>query len=1090
MRIDRQWCSWALALWLVACGGDGSSPVDGPGNDAGTPPDNDTGMLEPTPATTWPQGEPYWNNPDVLQVARLPARASFVAYPDEGSAVAGGNSAFVQSLAGSWRFHYAPTVGDAPEGFEAVDFDVSGWDEIQVPSSVELQGYGTPIYLNIPYAFDETFPDIPTDDNPQASYVRSFQLPDSWNGRRVFVHFAAVDSAFTLWVNGQRVGYSQGSRTPAEFDITEQLTAGENQMAVQVARFSDGSYLEKQDMWNMSGIFREPYLWSAGAAHLRDVHFDARVNETLDAADITLSLDVTRNRIDTAAASVEVVLRDPAGSEVWTASEQVDLSSASERNATVTLAGTLPTPTLWWAERPALYEAIVTLKDAEGNVLEVVRQRPGMRRVEIQEGQLRINGKAVLFKGINKHEHDPDTGHVVSREKIRAELIQMKQANFNAVRTAHYPHSPDLYELADELGLYVVDEANIESHGAWVLMFTDIGTFPEWEAAHLDRLERMVERDKNYASVVLWSLGNEAGDGPTFDAMRQWLRDRDPTRPVLYEGTAKGTSATPSGGHSDFWSPMYPSAEEIVSSASGDDGRPYLVIEYSHAMGNSNGGFDEYWQGFRSEPRAAGGFIWDWADQGIRQPVPSDPTESYFAYGGDLGPSTPIALFGNNFCMNGVVAADGTPHPALAVIKKVQQPLQVSVVDAALGSFEVTSEFEALLADELVNARWTLLADDRELASGALSPFDIQPGASLTFTPASMPATLEPGVEYRLAVSFELAEDQPWADTGHVVGWHQIELPWSTPAADLDASTSAALQVNRPDPAGDVEVVGDGFSVTVDAATGRLSSLADSESLLTAALTPHFWRAPVDNDRGSSFENASAVWRDAGASLQATGVTVDQPNDQQVDVRVDATLSEPSVSVTILYRVYGTSDVVVELTLDAGAQSVPELPRFGWVTELPAALDTVRWYGLGPQESYSDRKDLPVGVYEGAVADQLTDYARPQESGNKTETRWATVHNAATGRGLFVVGDPTLDVNALLYRDNDLEDADHLFEVSPSGSTVLHLDQAQRGLGGDDSWGAQPGDAHRLQDATRTLRLLLRPLAAGDDAMALSKRTW
>ncbi len=1043
--------------------------------------------VESEPAA-WPEeAEPLWNNPAILQVNRESPRAGFATFGDVDGARGGGDSPYSMSLNGTWRYHFADNPMARPTSFEGSDFDDSAWDQIEVPSSVEMLGYGEPIYLNIAYPFDAfeertEFPDVPVAGNSVGSYRRTFTLPEGWAGRHVFVHFAGVDSAFYVWLNGERVGYSQGSRTPAEFDLTRFLADGENVITVQVYRFCDGSWLEDQDMWNMSGIFREVYLWSAADTHVRDLEFFSELDESFSTAAISVDLDVQRLATVADVATVEAQLLDADGALVASVtSESVELPSCDSTR--VSLASEVAAPRLWSAETPHLYELIVRLLDRRGQVLEVVRQGVGIRRVEVSGGQLLVNGKAVLIRGVNLHEHDPDTGHFIEDSVTLRDVHLMKQNNFNAVRTAHYPHAPYLYELADELGLFVLDEANIETHGLWLGRGIQPGMLPEWEEAHLDRVRRMLERDKNHPSVIAWSMGNEAGDGPTFDNMSDWLHARDPGRPVFYEGAAFG-SRVEVGEHSDINSPMYRTTEQIEAWLQQERDRPIILVEYAHAMGNSTGNFDQYWDLFHTYPQAQGGFIWDWSDQGIRLPVPGgEDGETFVGYGGDVGPSRTD----RNFCMNGLVGADRDPHPGLTAAKNNMQPVGAELVDAENRIVRMTNRYDHLRLADFLTGRWELRFDGEVQRSGSFGVPDLGPGESADVVLPD-PESLGFGVEERLFLSLELRESQPWADAGHQVAW--FDFPTRTTPAMGGEPPGPDLQVARG--VDGIDVWNEDLRVHFDAQACQLDEFeAGGRSILEEPLRPYFWRALTDNDRGAALGRMN-VWREAGDKLSLSDLVVEErtvglDGEPVSEVAVRMVCESPETpgvfDVEFIVASGGHVDVRMRFTPDEPVD-LPELARFGFRTAVGGSYDRIQWFGLGPEPSYSDRKLLPVGVYSGAVADQPVPYSIPQESGAKTDTRYAAVVDE-TGAGLMAIGRPILTVNASPWSVEAIEAANHTFELADSNLTHLHLDGAQRGVGGDNSWGLQPKDEYRLFAGEFDFEFVLRVLGPGDDIAAV-----
>ncbi len=1033
-----------------------------------------------------------WDNLNVLQVNREPARASFDLYASVDDALSRDRSrAYKLSLDGEWSLHFASDPSAVPEGFEASDFDASDWDLVPVPANLEMVGFGDPIYLNIAYPFDAfeertEFPNVPFAGNSVGSYRRTFSVPRSWKGRHVFVHFAGVDAAFYLWVNGMRVGYSQDSRLPADFDLTPYLVEGENVLAVQVYRFCDGSWLEDQDMWNMSGIFREVYLWSAGDSHIRDFEVRAELDETFSVGSLGLSIDLQRLSVGDSVASVEATLLDDGGAAVVEVrSGDVELTACSQ--VSVSLAGEIERPRLWTAETPELYQLLLTLRDADGKVLEVIPQTVGFRRVELRDGILQVNGKRILIRGVNRHEHDPDTGHSIDEQQMIDDLVMLKQHNFNAVRTAHYPNDPRFYELASRYGVYVVDEANIETHGLWLGRGVQPGTLPEWELAHRERVERMVERDKNHPSIIGWSMGNEAGAGSTFDAISDWIHERDPSRVVFYEGAAFGASVEV-GAHSDVNCPMYRSPEEVEAWLQQPRERPIVLIEYAHAMGNSTGNFDWYWDLFHTYPQGQGGFVWDWADQGIRLPVPGGSAgETYFGYGGDIGPSRSD----RNFCMNGLVGSDRTVHPGLKTAKHNMQPIAAELGNFDRGTIRIENRFDHLRLGGQVNGRWEMRIDGVVEQSGLFAVPDIGPGETAELELGyEQPRGLLPGSEARLFVAFEQAVDMEWAAAGHEVAWadlHVLARSGGHPPIGGESDLSV-----REDGAA-IEVEGPRLFVRFDKAGCDLTSYRlDGQELLQEPLRPHFWRAPTDNDRGAGLPGGPGFWRDVGERLDGRVFTVERRSESEVFVQIGCSIPELTpggVVQSYLIRADGWISVSAQYRPNPlpGAAELPELARFGLRMAVTEEYDTIDWYGPGPEPTYSDRRLAPLGRYRGLVSEQPVPYSIPQESGGKVDVRSFAL-TAADGSGIVVRASSSepLFLNVSPWSTEALEAASHAFELEADGLTHIHIDNVHRGVGGDNSWGAQPKNAYRVfSEETYTLRFWMRGVTPGEEAEEL-----
>ena len=834
-----------------------------------------------------------WENPQVVGRNKEPAHAMAIPFADVPSALRGerGDSPYFMLLNGDWRFHWSPNPGAAPDDFYRADFDDGSWDTIAVPGNWQVQGYGIPRYLSAGYAFDIThLPRVQEDTNEVGSYRTTFTIPQAWKGRQVFIHFDGVDSAFYLWVNGQMVGYSQDSRLPAEFNITPYIRPGENLLAVRVYRWSDGSYLEDQDMWFLSGIFRDVYLFSTPAVHIRD--FWVRTELDADYRDAVLRLRVNVRNYggrDVAGYVLETALCE----EKRRISESaIGVAVGAGDEVVLELEQAVANPRKWSAEQPNLYTLLLTLKDRRGRVLEVQRCNVGFRKIEVKDGKILVNGVPVYFRGVNRHEHDPDRGHAVTVDSMLQDILLMKRFNINAVRTCHYPDDPRWYDLCDQYGIYLIDEANIESHGVWDRLAKD----PEWKTAFMERGTRMVERDKNHPSVIIWSLGNESGYGPNLQALAEWIHEHDPTRPVHYESATsfRVYRGPDTAREIDILSTMYPKVDDLARMAQvPGETRPLIMCEYAHAMGNSPGNLKEYWEVIESYPRLAGGFIWDWVDQGIRRNT--DGIE-WFAYGGDFGDEPNSG----SFCINGLIFPDRTIHPSLWEVKKVYQPVRVVPVDLPAGKVEVINCY-AFSDLSGLDVTWTLSADDQVLQTGQLPRLHTPAGSREVVTVPFEKLPLQPGVEYWLTLSFTLAEDTPWAEKGHEVAWEQFKLPFDVPPPPiLPVSEMPALRLT--DSVGQAIVEGDGFRLAFDKEAGTIASFRYGEhELIARGPRLNVWRAPTENDLNTwGDERAALRWREVGLDQlqeRVTGVEVAQPMSQivQVTVRSVSTVREDAV---------------------------------------------------------------------------------------------------------------------------------------------------------------------------------------------------
>jgi beta-galactosidase len=1026
------------------------------------------------------EAHPDWENPQMIGRNKEAPRATAIPFADLEAALAGDAAAspWHLSLNGEWSFNWSENPASRPAGFFMPEFDVGTWDTIPVPANWQLHGHGYPIYTNVRYPWGEPDPPrVPHNFNPVGSYRRTFTVPEGWDGRQVYLSFGGVSSAFYLWVNGREVGYSQGSRTPAEFNVTDYLIPGENLVALEVYRYSDGSYLECQDFWRISGIFRDVSLYSWDDLHIRDFQVHTDLDE--DYRNAELGIDVwVRNLGDEADAFfVDAKLFDADGELIvdgLTASASADAGGEVK----VRLDRNVANPPKWSAEEPNLFRLVVALTDSDGSIVQAVSTDVGFREVEITNGQLLVNGVAVLIKGTNRHEHDPDTAHVMTTEGMIRDILLMKQHNINAVRTSHYPDVPEWYDLTDRYGLYIIDEANIESHGIGYDSDKTLGNKPEWGKAHLDRTISMVERDKNHPSIIIWSLGNEAGDGVNFTANADWIRERDPSRPVHYERAELGPNT-------DIYCPMYERIPDIVEYAKTYDDRPLILCEYSHAMGNSNGNLKDYWDAIYKYERLQGGFIWDWVDQGLRQPIPGRPDEFYFAFGGDFEPDG--VYHDDNFLMNGLVSADRVPHPGLLELNKVYQYITAEPVDLAQGAIEITNGF-AFIDLTGFDGSWELEGDGEVLASGQLPALDLAPNESRAVTLPLPMIDPQPGVEYWLNLSFRLAEDSSWAEKGHEVAWEQFKLDLETPALAFDTAAMPPLAVEEGE--GRITVSGEGFRVEFDLAAGTIASFtAGGTELIRSGPRPNFWRAPTDNDRGNGFPERCAPWKAAGRNWQVSDSSLTQPGLSEVELRFDGEFPDVGGTNSVIFTVFGSGDLVVEHSFTPGEGELPEVPRFGMQMVAPGGLETVTWYGRGPHESHWDRKaGARVGVYSGTVDEQFVDYSEPQENGNKTDVRWVSLTNAE-GVGLLVAGDPVIGFSVHHYTTEDLETAKHGYEMEYREDITFNVDLQQTGVGGDTSWGARTHDEYTLWPEAMSYSFRVRPLTPTDPpAMELARR--
>ena len=1014
---------------------------------------------------------PEWEDPAVFAVGTEQPHATFVPYAAREAALSGDrtSSPYFRLLSGDWRFRWVKNPFAVPSGFEQPGYDDAGWDILPVPSNWQVVGanenrpYDRPLFSNIKYPFKADPPHVPHDANPTGLYRRRFEVPAGWQGSNVLVHFAGVQSAYYVWLNGQKIGYHEDGFTPGEFDLTSRLRPGTNVLTVEVIDYSDGSYLEDQDYWRLAGIFRDVYLVAQPLVRLRD--FSVRTD--LDAAyhDAKLELRVSlENRSGIAVAGHEVVASVLAadGTRIFSAKLAPEDAVAEGNEVVLKASGTVRAPRLWTAEMPDLYTLVLEHRDGAGNLQEVIAQKIGFREVEIRAGQLLLNGVAITFKGVNRHEFDPDHGRVVSRERMVQDILLMKQHNFNAVRTSHYPNDPLWLELCDELGLYVIDEANIESHELWEKGIY-IADDPAWTNAFVARGVAMVERDKNHPSIILWSMGNETGLGRSFDAMYAAMKAIDPTRPIHYE--SRNPAYAPTLSSYDIISTMYPTVEHILDLMNQDTTRPVIICEYAHSMGNGLGDFRTYWDAYDKYPRLQGGFTWDWVDQALRHPGPD----------GRMLWNWVNTIDGAN-ANDGLVNADRMPQPELQEARKVLQPVKIEDVDVAAGRLRLRNAYDFVSLSRL-SLSWRLLSDGIEVRSGKYAgSLDIGPGKEreivLPFDVGQIPARHE-GV---LEVSLTLRDDQPWASRGHEVAWEQFAIPNRTFVAAAAGTGPSALQVRHE--GARVVVEGAGFSASFDGAS-LASYRWKGQERLGGPLVPHLWRVPTDNDEGGGRTSFAHRWREAGLDhLQVVAQTpqVEQLSGDRVRVTGESRITGARAALDLHSSYEVASDGTVSVTGRFSADgALPPLPRVGFQLSLPGTYDRVEWYGRGPHESYADRKEgARIGVYAARVGDLHFPYVMAQENGNHTETRWVVIADSQ-GNGLRFSGENRFDFTVHDYTDDALQAAKESQVIGRDGRVTLSLDLAQMGLGGDDSWSPRVHPEFRLAEPEYDFSFEIRP---------------
>lgn len=1014
---------------------------------------------------------PEWQNPQVFEINRQPTRSSSLSYPSLKSIKNQQNSTRQISLDGEWDFHWVPRPADRPEGFEDPDYSTLSWNKINVPGHWELQGYGVPIYAPFhmpPSLKKRNLPNIDPDDNPVGSYRKSFSLPVEWKNHEIYLCFEGVCSAYYVWLNGSFVGYAQDSMLPSEFYISPYLKESENLLAVQVYRFSDGSYLEDQDMWFLSGIFRSVKLLAFPAVWIRDAHLQSQFYDGFAQVDVVIDVEIFFHHHDQPQVKQLQVtaMLQYAGEELTRTDQRFVISPDQSIKLTTRLS--VNHPKLWSAEIPSLYDVYLCLTDHKGNQIEARHFRHGFRLVEVRDRQLFVNGQSILIKGVNRHDFDPLTGHTMTAERLLEDVVLMKRNNINAVRTSHYPDDERFYDLCDKYGIYVMDEANIETHGVRDLMRGDM----RWMAAMGSRVKRMIARDSNHASIIFWSLGNESSSDEKFSRLADLVHHLDPTRPVHYEQDQKGEYA-------DVFSMMYPPPKDLETIAIGEDftfrqgilswktihgkyanQKPIILCEYAHAMGNSLGNFQEYMDLFEKYPQCVGGFIWDFADQSILSKT--EEGKDFWAYGGDLGDPYRFSVFGSN----GIFTANREPHPAVCTVKKGYQNVEVKAIDVSSGKFEIINKHRFLNLSYL-NIHWYLEIDGEIKHQGELPQLNLKPMQNTTIEiPMQLPEHATSGEAF-LTIQFTLREDQSWAKAGHEVAWEQFKIP----TFDDSKERLAPLSQEPLDLTSQVDQViirGSEFSILFDPQTGFLKQYVyQGRELFKSPLKPNLWRVWIDNDISSIIVYpwlkrllGRQFWRKANQKLRCIHFQA-QPLDAHL-IRVEASwqVLGGKTPFETVYTIDADGFIQVEARFTPGK----ELERMGMQLTLPAEFCQVEYFGLGPQETMPERQlGARIGKFKTSVEELVHHYVRPQEYGNRSQVRWLHVSDDS-GVGLTIrsTGEQHFNFSAWPYSQDHLMDTNHIHELVRSDQVTLNIDLTQKGVGGDVPAGGNPHNEFRL----------------------------
>lgn len=1021
---------------------------------------------------------PYWLDPAANRIGTEVPRSDFFAYESANLAATGNKqtSARYLSLEGKWKFKFAKNHNDAPAKFYEKNFDDSNWEDFPVPGLFELNGHGDPTYKNVGYAWATQFepnpPYVEEKNNYTGSYRKEIVIPGNWKNEKIYLHVGSATSNLSVWVNGKFVGYSEDSKSAAEFNLTPYLTPGKkNLIAMQVMRWCDGSYFEDQDFWRLTGIAREVYLYARPQSHISDVFITPDLTDNYTNGVLSVKLNSTACKGKTAI----LTLKDKAGKVVK--NEQVRLNNEN------VVKWTINNPLKWTAETPNLYKLSIDLMDGS-KLLESIEQNVGFRKVEIKDAQLLVNGQPVLIKGVNRHEMDPDGAYVISTSRMVQDIQLMKQHNINAVRTCHYPNDPRWYDLCDQYGIYVMAEANIESHGMGYGEKT-LARVPRYEQTHLERNRNNTYILKNHPSIISWSLGNEAGYGINMEKAYDMVKAFDPSRPIHYERALQERGT-------DIYSEMYLPYDNCENYAKRKDiTRPLILCEYAHAMGNSEGAFDEYWKLVRKYPHFQGGFIWDFVDQGLRGK--NKQGKEIYTYGGDYGR---YPASDHNFNCNGLFNPDRVAHPHVDEVDYNYQNIWTTLTDNTKGIVDVYNEnFFTTLNN--VSLNWTLLCNGEQEAAGTVANLQVAPQAHSSVTLEGFPKIDAKRGEYVLQLDYRLKQNEPLLEAGHIVARQEFALSSYHFPTLSDTQSATPMQptvvgkkkdpalVNKEEQLACITLSANNTSVTINKQTGLIDYLdVNGKPMFEEgySLKPDFWRAPTDNDYGASIQKVLGAWRDPEMKLTSLTDTL-----QGICRTVVATYNMPTVdaNLTLTYTLNTTGQLMVsqQLKVNPQAKAKPVLPRFGMTLVMPQAFDHIHYYGRGPIENYWDRHTSTfLGIYDQSVASQYSPYIRPQESGNKTDVRWWSIYNASAGEGLTFTAPEPLEMASLNYLTSDLDGGPvkeakqmHSGDLTARPFTVVHIAQRQMGLGCIDSWGAWPLGKYLIPYADHSFSFIITP---------------
>ncbi|MEP6845587.1 MAG: glycoside hydrolase family 2 TIM barrel-domain containing protein [Panacibacter sp.] len=1006
-----------------------------------------------------------WENPQLVSQNTMPPHTFFIPYSNEQAALQKDSSSFTKSLDGVWKFHLVNNPSEKPATFYKDTFDINKWHNIKVPANWQVEGFDKFIFTDVEYPIPPNPPLVPSDYNPVGSYKRNFTMPASWKEKNIFIHLGAVNSFFYLWINEHYVGLSKDSKTPTEFDITSYLQKGNNTVSIQVFRFSDGTYLEGQDMWKLSGIERSIYLISRPKISISDFYAKASLDDTYKNGTFDLNVSLNKQSLANSNQSIDIKLLDDAAENNIIFRQKQNIITQKEFHFNTTINNVRQ----WNAEHPNLYTLIINHLDKNGKIIESISHKIGFRTIEIKHGLLLVNGVAIKIKGVNRHEYDMYTGKVITKESMINDIRLMKQYNINAMRCSHYPNAKTWYELCDKYGLYVIDEANIECDGMSFSSLNTLSDKPEWKAAYLDRTKRMFERDKNFTCIITWSLGNESRWGDNFVATHDWLKTRDNSRPVQYEEARDNP-------YTDIIAPMYKSLHIMQEYVKEWHERPFIQVEYAHMMGNSGGNFKDDWDMIYKYPQLQGGFIWDFSCQTFKKKDING--RDIWAYGRDMG--NVGATSDTSFCADGMLAADRTPHPQAFEVKKVYQNISFEALALQSNTFRVINHFDFTNLDAF-NLDWFIKADGKIIEKGIIPQTNLVAHQSKEIHIDFPAIDVQPNTEYFLTIEAKTKQATEFVPIDFVIAWEQFELPWHKEAAIQSAIIFPSLkQLND---AQQLKIFNENFSVSFNKQTGWLQSFSyQNNEFIKAPLQPHFWRAATDNDIGNSQQVRCAVWQHAADDAKLDSFFVNNISNNETEIRTAYYLPQVDAKYFVQYIIHARGDVNVYVQMKAGKNNYPEMPRFGMRMLLQPAYENVSWLGRGPFDNYCDRNSAAaIDLYSMKADSMFFPYPRAQESGYRTVVRWMSLQNK-NNIGIMAVGAPTFSTGVLHFnmrkidfiRDSSANN--HGGSMSNDDLIWWNIDYKQMGVGGDNSWGAKTHSEYMLPYADYEYSFTLKPV--------------